>query len=126
MKMSNQFTQKLPHIGKYILKKLSDKGIKKSAVAPKWGIKLPTLYGLEKRFDLRISEIILWSELLEEDLFLHYTNPNAEPLVKAAVLEEAKAQLTEKTARVAALEKEVEKLKTENELLRQVVFHNKS
>ncbi len=122
MKIPANQAKKQVHIGDYLKKAIKKRGIGLKELENSWGIKASTLYNIYNTPDLRMKELLYFSEILKEDLLLLYTNPMAEPLVKVSELEAVQAQLAESQMQKEAQEKENEKLRIENELLKQVVF----
>lgn len=65
-------------IGKVIHELVKDSGLKAKVVADYVNISPSTLYGIYKRESVDVDKLILFSRLLNKNLFLHYLNE--EPL----------------------------------------------
>ncbi len=118
MSKKHVYLDKVPHGGKLIKGLLKKHGISAKKAAKQLDLAPSNLYSVYLKRDLHMAEVLMWSDFLKEDLWQHYTNPLAKPLVAAELLEAANRKL-------ADLEKEAEKLRIENDLLKRIVMVSK-
>ena len=104
---SGRLRSPLPDLSTHVKALMQQRGITPIALARKMHVHHQTAYRLLKRNDWLVSEIVLVGELLGSNLFLFFTP-------------QQNRELLEKDALLKAQSAEIEQLKKENVLLREI------
>lgn len=124
MKKKAQLDKELPHIGNIARALMKEKRITHRKLGRNLGWHTTTVTMMLKRRNWSVAELLLVGKVLQTDLFKYFYPVPPVPLVPVTDLEAARNELDVLKAEMKIKDEELLKLRTENNVLREMMKRN--